>query len=27
VFKYDEEYDFATDLRRNFDASLSESKM
>lgn len=26
VFKYDEEYDFATDLRRNFDASLAESK-
>ena len=27
VFKYDEQYDFATDFRRNFDASLSESKI
>lgn len=26
VFKYDEEYSFTTDLRRNFDASLAESK-
>lgn len=26
VFKYDEEYNFTTDLRRNFDSSLAESK-
>lgn len=26
VFKHDEAYDYATDLRRNFDASLAESK-